>query len=216
MKIKWFGHASFLIESEDGVRIITDPYQYGIFGLKYDPINESADVVTLSHGHGDHNAFGEVKGKPAVVDSVTKTQIEGIDITGIACYHDQDKGTQRGDNIIFCFDIDGMRLCHLGDLGHLLSDGQVADIGQVDVLLIPVGGKFTLDTDAADRVCEQVKPKVVTPMHVKNAKCSIAPFTADDFAEGKSNVRHIDAGEVEIKKDDLPADTEILILEPSR
>jgi len=216
MKIEWLGHACFLITSDSGLKVINDPYQYGIFGLKYDPVGESADVVTLSHGHGDHNAVGEVKGKPAVVDSATETQIEGIDITGISCYHDDAKGAQRGDNIIFCLDIDGIRLCHLGDLGHLLSDGQVADIGSVDVLLIPVGGKFTLDTDAAGRVCKQIKPKVIIPMHVKNDRCGIVPFTADDFAKGKPNVRRIDGGEVEIKKDDLPADTEIVILEPSR
>ena len=134
MKIEWLGHACFLITSDSGAKIINDPYAYLGLGLKYDKIAESADVVTKSHGHGDHNAVGEVNGNPKIVGSAGKTQAAGIGITGVACYHDESQGSQRGDNIIFCFEIDGMRLCHLGDLGHMLSDKQVSDIGQVDVL----------------------------------------------------------------------------------
>jgi L-ascorbate metabolism protein UlaG (beta-lactamase superfamily) len=216
MKIEWLGHACFLITSDSGVKIITDPYKYLGMGLKYDRIDESADVVTVSHGHGDHNAVDEVKGSPAIVDSAGKTQIAGIDITGIACYHDEAKGAQRGSNIMFCYDIDGMRVCHLGDLGHILSDKHLSDIGQVDILLVPVGGKFTIDPDTAEKVCDQLKPSIIVPMHVKTAKCGFVPYTADDYAKGKSNVRRVDGNEAEFNKDNLPSVAEVVILKHTR
>jgi len=216
MKVELLGHACFLITSDSGVEIICDPYKYLGLGLKYDKIGLSADIVTKSHGHGDHSAVDEVDGNPTIVDSAGRTQIKGIDIAGIACYHDEAKGSQRGDNIIFCFDIDNMRLCHLGDLGHVLSDGQVSDIGQVDVLLVPVGGKFTIDPAAATKVCAQIKPLVIIPMHVKTAKCDFVPYTAEDFARGKSNVKRADGSEVVFSKDALPSDTEIIVLKHAR
>jgi L-ascorbate metabolism protein UlaG (beta-lactamase superfamily) len=216
MKVKWLGHACFLLTSDSGVKIICDPYKHLGLGLKYDAIGESADIVTKSHGHGDHSAVDEVGGDPVIVDSAGKTQVKGIDIAGTASYHDEAQGAQRGANIIFCYDIDGMRLCHLGDLGHMLSNGQLADIGQVDVLLIPVGGKFTIDTAVASKVYDQIKPKVAIPMHVKTAKCDFVPHTAEDFAKGKSNVRSVDSSEAEFKKEELSKQVEIVTLKHAR
>jgi len=216
MKLQLLGHACFLITSNGGAKIICDPYKYLGLGLKYDKIGLSADIVTKSHGHGDHSAVDEVEGNPTIVDSAGKTQVKGIEITGITCYHDEMQGSQRGANIIFCFDIDDMRLCHLGDLGHRLSDKQLADIGQVDVLLIPVGGKFTIDPVVANKVCDQIKPKVAIPMHVKTAKCDFVPHTAEDFVKGKSNVRRAVGSGVEFSKDDLPKEAEIVILKHAR
>jgi L-ascorbate metabolism protein UlaG (beta-lactamase superfamily) len=216
VKVEWLGHACFLITSNGGVKIICDPYKYLGMGLKYDRIDESADIITKSHGHGDHSAIDEVEGNPSVVDSAGKTQVKGIEICGIACYHDETQGLQRGTNIIYCFDMDDMRLCHLGDLGHMLSDKQLVDIGQVDVLLIPVGGKFTIDPVVATKVCDQIKPKVAIPMHVKTAKCDFVPYTAEDFVKVKSNVRRADGSEVEFSKDALSVGTEIVILKHAR
>jgi L-ascorbate metabolism protein UlaG (beta-lactamase superfamily) len=216
VKVELLGHACFLITSNGGAKIICDPYKYLGLGLKYDKIGLSADIVTKSHGHGDHNAIDEVEGSPTVVGSAGQTQIKGIDIAGIACYHDEAQGEQRGANIIFCFSIDGMRLCHLGDLGHMLSHKLLADIGQVDILLIPVGGKFTIDPAVAEKICDQIRPKVSIPMHIKTAKCDIVPYTADDFARGKLNIRRANDSEVEFKKDALPASTEIVILKHAR
>jgi L-ascorbate metabolism protein UlaG (beta-lactamase superfamily) len=212
MKVKWLGHASFLITSDNGTRIITDPYIVGS-GLKYGEINEAADVVTVSHDHFDHNNVASVGGTPQVVKE--PTEAKGVKFEGVATHHDASGGSERGNNTIFCMDIDGLRVCHLGDLGHPLSDQQVADIGKVDVLLIPVGGFFTIDAKVASGVCDRLNPKVIIPMHYKNERCEFPISGVDDFLKGKGNVRKSDASEVEFKAGALPAETEIIVLKPA-
>ncbi|HEY55787.1 MAG TPA: MBL fold metallo-hydrolase, partial [Dehalococcoidia bacterium] len=155
MKIKYLGHSAFLITSEAGVKIITDPYETGP-GFTYGEITESADIVTVSHEHLDHCNISAVKGNPKVVSRTGRTAAKGIEIHSVASYHDEAEGRLRGDNTIFCFDVDGVRVCHLGDLGHLLDDKQLKEIGSVDILLIPVGGHFTIDAKVATEVCNQL------------------------------------------------------------
>jgi L-ascorbate metabolism protein UlaG (beta-lactamase superfamily) len=210
MKIKWLGHASFLITAEDGTRIITDPY--GDYpGLSYAPINETADIMLVTHDHGDHLG-GRVKGNPKQVTGSGSKKIGTIEFKGINTYHDTSKGSQRGKNTIFCFIVDGVRICHLGDLGHELSKSEVADIGLVDVLMIPVGGFYTIDAATASAVCEQIQPKVVLPMHYKNDKCNFPITGVDDFLKGKKNVKRADSSEIELKAVQLPQATEIVVL----
>ena len=211
MKIKWLGHASFLITSEDGLRIVTDPYSVG-GGINYGRIEETADVVTVSHKHYDHDNVASVKGKPEIVDTPGATKVKGIDFKGFASYHDEAAGKQRGPNIILCFTLDGMRICHLGDLGHQLEGSKTAEIGKVDILLIPVGGLFTIDAKVATTVCEALNPKVVIPMHYKTARCDYPIAGVDDFLKGRKNVRRLDASETEFKKDQLSSDTETVVL----
>ena len=216
MKVKWLGHACFLLTSEAGVRILTDPYTPGAFGLGYRPPAETADIVTVSHDHADHNNTAAVKGKPEVVRGVGVHKVKGVEIKGISTSHDEASGSQRGPNTVFCFTLDGVRVCHLGDLGHDLAAGSLADIGPVDVLLIPVGGNFTIDADAASRLADRIAPKVVIPMHFQNERCPDFPVAAvDDFRKKRQRVRTLDASEVEIKKDDLPAETETVVLKPA-
>jgi L-ascorbate metabolism protein UlaG (beta-lactamase superfamily) len=212
MKIKWLGHASFLITSGSGVRVITDPYARG-GGIDYGPIQETADIVTVSHKHQDHNNVGAVKGKPTVVDAPGARSVKGIEFLGVASYHDGAKGAQRGPNIIFCFTVDGVRVCHLGDLGHDLDAAKVKEIGAVDVALMPVGGFYTIDAIQAAAVCEALKPKVVIPMHVKTAKCDYPITGVEDFLKGRKNVKRVAGSETEIKKDTLPAETETIVLQ---
>src|SRR5512136_1846542 len=159
MNIKSLGHACFLIASRGGLRVITDPYTVG-GGIDYSPVKETADVVTVSHDHGDHNNVSAVQGKPEVVKGGGTKTVKGVQFKGIATSHDASQGTERGSNTVFCFTIDDLRLCHLGDLGHVLSPGQVAQIGAVDILFVPVGGFFTIDATVATRVCDQLKPRV--------------------------------------------------------
>ena len=211
MKIKWLGHASFLITSDNGTRVITDPYVVGS-GLRYGEIKEAADVVTVSHDHFDHNNVASVKGSPQVVKEPTKAK--GIKFEGVPTHHDASGGKERGNNTIFCMDIDGVRVCHLGDLGHPLSNQQVADIGKVDVLLIPVGGFFTIDAKVASKVCDRLKPRVIIPMHYKNEKLDFPIAGVDDFLEGKASVRKSRSSEAEFKAGALPAKTEIIVLKP--
>jgi L-ascorbate metabolism protein UlaG (beta-lactamase superfamily) len=211
MKIKWLGHASFLITSDSGVKVITDPYSRG-GGINYGPIQETADIVTVSHKHPDHDNVGAVKGQPAVVDAPGARNVKGIDFRGVSCYHDGARGAQRGTNIIFCFTVDGVRVCHLGDLGHELDAAKVREIGPVDVLLVPVGGFYTIDCRQAAAVAGALQPRMVIPMHVKTPKCDYPITGAEDFLEGRSNTRRMDASEIEVRKDRLPAETETVVL----
>jgi L-ascorbate metabolism protein UlaG (beta-lactamase superfamily) len=211
MKIKWLGHASFLIISEEGTRIITDPYSVS-GGISYAPITESADAVTVSHEHGDHNNSGVVKGSPHEIRGEGISKVKGIEFKGIASYHDAGKGSQRGTNTIFCFAVDGINICHLGDLGHLLSDKQIMDIGPVDIVLVPVGGYFTIDAEQATAVSQSLEARVVIPMHYKTAGCGYPISGVDEFLKGKKNVRRLDASEIEFGRDKLPEQTEIVVL----
>lgn len=212
MKIKWLGHASFLITSAGGTRIITDPYIVGS-GLKYGEIKESADVVSVSHDHFDHNNVAAVGGSPQVVKGTAEAK--GVKFAGVATYHDASQGKERGDNTIISMDVDGVTVCHLGDLGHPLSDKEVADIGKVDVLLVPVGGFFTIDAKTATEVCNKLNPKVIIPMHFKTDKCDFPIASVDDFLEGKQGVTKADSSEVEYTPGQLPETTEIVVLKPT-
>jgi L-ascorbate metabolism protein UlaG (beta-lactamase superfamily) len=212
MKVKWLGHASFLITSKGGTKIITDPYAVG-GGIDYSPIRETADVVLVSHDHGDHNNVSAVQGKPEVVRGSGKKAAKGIQFKGIATSHDASQGTQRGSNTVFCFTIDDLKLCHVGDLGHVLSPGQVAEIGAVDILFVPVGGFFTIDAPVAGRVCDQLKPRITIPMHFKTPKCAYPIAGVEDFLKGKKDVRKIAGSEVVFEREKLPAATEIVLLQ---
>ena len=214
MKIKWLGHASFLITSRDGLKVITDPYAVG-GGIDYAPIRESADVVTVSHDHGDHNNVSTVQGKPQVVKGAGTKVVKGIEFKGVATCHDSSQGKQRGNNTVFCFTLDEVKLCHLGDLGHLLSPGQVSEIGAVDILFVPVGGFFTIDAAEASQVCDQLKPRMIIPMHFKTPKCAYPITSVDDFLKGKRNVRKMPGSEVAVEKEKLPSATEVVVLEPA-
>ncbi|MFC1920273.1 MBL fold metallo-hydrolase [Chloroflexota bacterium] len=215
MKIEWFGQAAFLITSDSGTRVITDPYTPGGFGLNYTDIAEQADFVTVSHDHADHANVAAVGGNPEVIKG--PAEAKGIKFNAIASAHDDAGGSQRGSNIIYCFEVDGIKICHLGDLGHMLSDKQVSDIGKVDILLIPVGGNFTIDGKVATEVANKLAPKVIIPMHYQNERCPSFPVAGvDGFIEGKSNVNKLDESELEYRVNEIPDDVQIMILNPSR
>ena len=213
MKVKWLGHASFLITSDSGVKIITDPYVTSE-SLNYGEINESADIVTVSHEHGDHNNVAAVKGNPEIVKGTAK--VKGIEFKATPTYHDEAEGSQRGNNNIFCFEVDGVRVCHLGDLGHPLSDKQMAELGRVDVLIAPVGGNYTIDAGVATQIGNKLTPKVVIPMHFRNDRCASFPVAGvDEFLKGKKGVKRLNTSEVEFKQGELPAGTQIIVLKPA-
>lgn len=177
MKIIWLGHASFLIEAGSN-RIITDPYDEAT-GYRIPDV--SADLVTISHGHHDHNSLEWVLGKPQVVSALGRTQFRDIEIFGISSFHDQENGRLRGDNTIFVIKAEGLVVCHLGDLGHLLNNDQLEAIGKVDVLLVPVGGTYTITAREAVELVEAMKPRVTIPMHFKTPPCTVKLVPAEDF-----------------------------------
>jgi L-ascorbate metabolism protein UlaG (beta-lactamase superfamily) len=213
MKIKWLGHASFLITSKDRINVITDPYTVGN-GINYTPISESAEIVTSSHSHGDHNNIRAIKGSPTVLTEAGSQTVKGIGFKAVPVFHDESGGKQRGRNLIFCFRVDGLKLCHLGDLGHRLSPQQLAEIGPVDILFIPVGGFFTIDAEQATEIAQSIHPKLIFPMHYKTPKLDYPIKGVEDFLRGKINIRRLDSNEVEIKENSLPAETEIVVLQP--
>jgi L-ascorbate metabolism protein UlaG (beta-lactamase superfamily) len=194
------------------VKIITDPYEPND-KLHYGEINDSADIVTVSHDHFDHGNVAAVKGNPQVVKS--DAEIKGIKFTGIPSFHDAAGGKGRGSNTVFCFEMDGVKVCHLGDLGHELTAEQVAAADSVDVLLLPVGGFFTIDAVVASRVAEQLKPKVIIPMHFKNNKCDFPIAGVDEFLRGKKDISQSEAIEVEFRAGELPSATQIIVLKPA-
>ena len=215
MKIKWYGHSAFLVTSDQGVKIITDPYESGAYGgqLSYGKIKDQADIVLTSHDHADHNDTKSLPGSPEIVKGSGSKTVKGISIKGISTYHDPSKGSERGANTIFTFSVDGIKICHLGDLGHILSEKELVEIGSVDILLIPVGGYYTIDSKEATRVAEQIKSKVLIPMHFKTEKCGFPIAPVENFLKGKSNPKRPKASEVTFEKKTLPQQMEILVLE---
>ena len=211
MNVSWLGHSCFLITSGGGLKVITDPYSVG-GGINYSPIRETADIVVVSHDHFDHNAVSAVRGKPEVVRGSGIKTVRGIRFRGIATYHDTSQGKQRGTNTVFCFSLDDIKLCHLGDLGHLLSQAQINEIAAVDILFVPTGGFYTIDAANASTVCDQLKPKVIIPMHFKTPKCDFPISGVEDFIHGKRNVKKLDCSQIEFKFEELPAATEIVVL----
>jgi len=203
-----------MITSDAGTKIITDPYVTG-GNLNYGEIEESADIVTVSHEHGDHNNVAAVGGKPEVVRGTVPVEIKGIKFDGIPTYHDDAGGSKRGNNTAFCFEVDGIRVCHLGDLGHRLGNKEVAELGQIDILLIPVGGFYTIDARVATEACDRLKPKVIIPMHYKTDKCAYPIAEVDEFLRGKKEVSRLDASQVEFKPGELPPTTQIMVLKPA-
>lgn len=212
MKLKLLGHSSFLITSEQGIRILTDPYNVSA-SINYDPIDESADIVTISHNHSDHNNEKVVKGNPQVIKQEGIWKIRGIDFKGISSFHDSVNGGKRGHNVIFCFTVDGINICHLGDLGHLLDENHRKNISPVDILLIPVGGYYTVDAVEATAIADSLNARIIIPMHFKTSKSGLSIASEDEFLKEKENVRRLSSSEIEFKKSDLPDKTEIIVLQ---
>jgi L-ascorbate metabolism protein UlaG (beta-lactamase superfamily) len=214
MEIKYLGHAAFVITSYRGVKIVTDPYTTSP-DLTYGEIRTTADVVTVSHDHFDHCNVAAVGGNPQVMRRAGVFAARGIKFKGIISYHDDEGGRLRGNNIIFCFEVDGVKVCHLGDLGHRLDDKQKAEIGSVDILLIPVGGYYTIDAGTATKVCDQLKPGVIIPMHYRTDKGLPNIAGVEEFLRGKAGVKWLDTSQVEFKAGGLPEADQIIVLKPA-
>ncbi len=204
MKIKWNGHASFTITAADGTVLVTDPYDPNGYdgALQYATVTDRADGAVVSHDHADHNYVEGLTGDPQVIRG--SGSIKNIDIKGIETFHDESEGSERGKNVVFILNINGMKTCFCGDLGHQLSDEQVADAGKIDILLVPVGGFFTLDAEGAARLVEILKPKIVIPMHYKTSKCGFPISDAEPFLSLMKDIKKQDKSEVEINADQLP------------
>lgn len=177
MKINWLGHASFLIEAE-GKKIITDPFDEKV---GYPLYAGEVDIATVSHDHYDHNAVHLLKGNPVVVKETGHFSWGEINITGYPSYHDKNKGRDRGENIIYKISAEDISILHLGDLGHVLEDQTVKEIGDIDILLLPVGGVYTINADEAFTLAQKINPKIIIPMHFATPALSFALSPVEDF-----------------------------------
>ena len=211
MKIKWFGHSCFLLTSAAGVKLLMDPFKPESY-LSYPRVLTDAAIVTVSHEHNDHNYLDDIAGKPEVLRGSLDKKINGIHIKGLSAFHDDVRGKERGVNTIFCVTMDDINICHLGDLGHVPSAAEISLIGKVDVLLVPVGGVFTIGIDGATEVIGAIKPHISIPMHYKTGECQFLQWSSGDFVKGKKNVRETGSGEIEINRADMPAEPEIVVL----
>lgn len=214
MKIKWLGVACFLITSNKGLKIITDPFVTNP-NIKHAPVKEYADIVTVSHEHGDHNHTADLQGNPEIIRGVGQHTVKGIEFLGIGSYHDKVSGAQRGPNTIFCFTVDGIRICHCADLGHTLDENTLKTIGRVDVLLFPTGGPpQTIDLDESIALWDKMKPGVVIPMHFRNPKLLFPKYSTEDLLKLKPNAIQTGKSEIEFTAGKVPSG-QIMILEPS-
>ena len=198
LRIEYVGMSCFVITSSNGTKIITDPFlaDKNIFHAELQ--RETADVVTISCGHYAHCNVSAVGGSPYLYQITEPTEIKGIKFKGVATRHpsisDVMSTIEPGVNVVICFEVDGIRICHLGALGHKLSDDQIEQIGKVDILMVPVGGVSSMPVDVATEVCNQLNPRVILPMHYKSERCPLPGWaTVDEFLKDKKNVARCDS-----------------------
>ncbi len=214
MTITWYGHSCFKITNQGGhLTIITDPFEARI-GLR--PPRGAADIVTVSHDHYDHNNINSVSGTPFIIDGPGEHEIKGIRIIGLASFHDQAQGQERGTNTIYLIEVDKIRVCHLGDFGQeRLDNGQLETIGQVDVLMIPVGGIYTIGAKEAVKIAEQIEPHLIIPMHFKLPGIKIDLTGLGEFLKEMGLNKKPTVDKLTLKKKDLAnKEMEIVVMRP--
>lgn len=212
MEIIYLGHASFLLRYKS-VRVVCDPFGKEVgFSLA----KVKADIVTVSHEHDDHNQLSGVEGEPMVVKGPGEYEIKEVSITGIQTFHDNKEGALRGKNTIYTIDMAELRLGHLGDLGHKLEEKHLSLMDGVDILMIPVGGVYSLDPERAMEVVKQIGPSIVIPMHFKTREHDKKIFgklaTLEEFKK-RTGMEVRREKKLMVKKLDLPEEMEIVVLE---
>lgn len=180
MRLQYLGHSAFRLISDMGTTIVTDPYSAQWTGFEMTPVR--CDAVTVSHHHGDHDCLDNILGNPAVLDREGECVADDIAIKSIATFHDDVKGAKRGADLVFTFETDGIRVVHLGDIGFV-DPAVIERIRGCDVLLVPVGGTYTVDAVAAKRIVDEVKPAIVVPMHYKTAEHTLDIAGPEAFLE---------------------------------
>ncbi|MCD4829651.1 MAG: MBL fold metallo-hydrolase [Candidatus Cloacimonetes bacterium] len=205
--VRWFGHSMWRI-SHQGVTIVTDPFTDIGYPM---PTGLAADIVLVSHDHYDHHNTALVHGDPTVVREAGQYEFCGVAIDMAPCWHDEEQGAQRGPNLLMRFDVGGRRFVHCGDLGHMPDDETLARLGEVDVLMVPVGGFYTIDAGTAGKLVEKLKPKIVFPMHYKTAVLDFPIDTVEPFARHASNVRVVENNHVILAPADFEQTQTILL-----
>lgn len=217
MDITYIGHSSFKIKGKN-VTVITDPYQTAETGLKF-PKHSASDIVTVSHAHKDHNATEQIEGEPYIIAGPGEYEVKGVGIVGLPTYHDAEKGQQRGRNTIYRIEVDGVAIVHLGDLGHELSNSDIDHLGTVDILLIPVGGIYTIDAKTAQLIINEIEPGIVIPMHYKtevhDKKLFEEVLPLEEFLKIMGKIDLTPVSKFAVNKDKIPMETTVVVLEPT-
>ena len=211
MKIRYLGHSSFQLIESTGTTIVTDPYSSSL-GSEMPAV--TADAVTVSHHHYDHDAVERVGGKPLVIDKEGSYELDGVDINSIRSFHDPEGGRLRGENIIFKFSMDGIEVCHLGDIGEECSTELIEALLPVDVLLIPVGGTYTIDAEQAKEYVDRIMPDMVIPMHYREKGKKLDVDRVEEFTDlfDEEEVDFEGGSEIDISREDLGGDTTRIIV----
>jgi L-ascorbate metabolism protein UlaG (beta-lactamase superfamily) len=210
MEIIWLGYSCFRLKGKN-TTVVTDPYPAG---LGYTMDKTPARVVTLSHQHPNHACVEAVSGEPRQVFRPGEYEIGGTLIIGISTYHDAENGARLGKNTVFVIEIDDVTICHLGDLGHPLTSTQVEEMGNIDVLLIPVGGGNTISAGQAAGIVRAIEPKIVIPMHYKTPALLKELDTVDKFLKEMAVNEAVPQPKLTVTKSGLPQTTQVMLLNP--
>ena len=218
LTLRWFGHAFFVVTSSGGVRVAMDPF--GDIGYPMPAVG--ADVVTGSHEHGDHNAPGRLAGSPAILRGLEaggadwnaiSYDLRDVRIAALPAYHDNVEGRKLGLNSIFVVETGDLRLAHLSDIGHTLSEATLDALGPIDILLVPVGGKFSIDGSQAREIMASLQPRITVPIHYKTPVTANWPIEDESaFLAGLENVKRLDALAVSVTPETLPARPEVWVM----
>lgn len=211
MDIKYLGHSCFYISTKNA-NIVIDPYSEKMTGFSMPKVE--ADIVLVSHKHEDHNAVSSVSGSPFVISGAGEYEVREVKVDGLETYHDSKKGAERGRNTLYQIRVEGLSIVHCGDLGHLLSDSQVEYMGVVNILMVPVGGVYTIGAEEAGKLIAQLEPNIVIPMHYKTGKhgkdfSDVAPL--EEFLKtigGEPRTEKV----LKIKRETLPEEQQVVVL----
>ena len=216
--VRWYGHAFFAVTSAEGITIVTDPF--GKIGYSMPALD--ADVVTVSHGNGAHTNPSLVKGKPKIIRGLetggkhwawVNFQRKDVRIRAFPAYHDKVKGKERGLNSIFLLEVSGIRIVHMSDIGHIPPELTLKSLEKVDVLLIPVGGLYSIDASEASRIVDRLKPAVVIPIHYKTKATASWPIATEEaVVKDKQRVKQV-GSTISLRREGLPKATEIWVMD---
>ena len=215
MDIFSLGHASFKLRGKKAT-VVTDPYNSDTVGIKF-PKNVEANILTVSHEHPDHNDVHAVSGEPYVVRGPGEYEINGVSIIGISTFHDAEGGAVRGKNTAYRIEIDGVRIAHLGDVGHVLTSAQLDALDGIDILFLPVGGEMTVDAKAAAAIVADMEPKIVIPMHYATEKldptfaAKLSPVALFLKEIGKEGI--VPVTKLSVSKDKIPLEMQVVLFE---
>ncbi len=219
LTLRWFGHAFFVVTSSDGVRVAMDPF--GDIGYSVPEV--AANVVTVSHEHGDHNVAERLAGPTAILRGLKpggadwnpiSYDLRDVRITALPAYHDNAEGRKLGLNTIFIVETGGLRLAHLSDVGHTLSEATLEAMGRIDILLVPVGGRFSIDGRQAREIMARLRPRITVPIHYKTTVTAAWPIEDEStFLGGLNNVRRLDATTISVTPETLPDRPEVWVMQ---